>query len=115
MAVLIGILAALSLVGGVLLALGEQNVVWLVSGIVSFAILGGFSSMLGLLKEIRDNQKVIITHLKEGDYNTEQSGRGSTTQSTSSSSAARNHKTCPSCGEDNSSVAMYCHVCGARL
>ena len=73
MAVMLGILAAISLVGGFLLALTDENIVWAVSGIVSFAVLGGFASILTFLKEIRDNQNIIISELKKENTYTEES------------------------------------------
>ena len=51
MDILLWILAALGLVGGVILAF-DEGVVWLAAGLVSFAVLGGFASVLRLLNEM---------------------------------------------------------------
>ena len=51
MDVVLWIIAGLSLIGGTFMALDEKRVVWFVSGIISFALFGGFASVVGLLKE----------------------------------------------------------------
>lgn len=55
MAGLIWILAIVSSIGCVILGFGDGDIIWVAAGIVCFAILGGFASVIGLLKEISSN------------------------------------------------------------
>ena len=52
MDVLLWILATASLIGGIYLGVEEEEILWFASGLVSFAVLGGFASVIGNLKEI---------------------------------------------------------------
>ncbi len=54
MGTLLWILAILSLIGGFFAAIGEEEFVWLAGGLVSFALLGGFATVIARLTEIRD-------------------------------------------------------------
>ena len=53
MYILLMIIASLALLGGVVLGFSD-DAYWLAIGIVSFAVIGGFSKALSLLEEIRD-------------------------------------------------------------
>ena len=52
MELLLWILATLSLIGGVILGIDEEEIVWVASGLVSFALLGGFAVVITILKEM---------------------------------------------------------------
>ena len=72
MEILLWILAVLSLLGGLFLAIEEDYFVWLIAGLVSFAMLGGFASVISSLKGIQNTlnienytSKEIISLLKE--------------------------------------------------
>ena len=61
MDIVLWIIAGLSLIGGTFMALEEERVIWFVSGIISFALFGGFASVIGFLKE----QLSRLSELKE--------------------------------------------------
>ena len=54
MSTLLWTIAVLDLIGGIVIAVEMENFIGVVVGIVTFALVGGFASVVGLLSEIRD-------------------------------------------------------------
>ena len=65
---LLWILAVLSLIGGILLGIAEEEITWAASGLVSFALLGGFAVVITILKEMSNqlyNVKDVLAKIAE--------------------------------------------------
>lgn len=52
MSTLLWVIAVLDLIGGILLAVEMESFVWVVAGIVTFAIIGGFATVISTLNDI---------------------------------------------------------------
>ena len=52
MSTLLWVIAVLDLIGGILLAVEMESFVWVIAGIVTFAMIGGFATVISTLNDI---------------------------------------------------------------
>ena len=52
MSTLLWVIAGLDLLGGIVLAVEMESFVWIMAGIVMFAMIGGFATVISLLSDI---------------------------------------------------------------
>ena len=120
MNVLLWILGILGLLGGVFLGIDEEELLWIVSGVITFAIFGGFATVIGLLKEISSNTanlKADIAKLRASSTILPDQNPGSETtpseQTVETDLAVKDKFVCKSCGATSTGWYQKCPHCGA--
>ncbi len=128
MDVLLWILAVVSLIGGIYLGIDEEEFIWFASGLVSFAVLGGFASVISNLKDISSkltDVKGELTQLRSNENKTQIQNNPESTNSADTSTVENQvpaeiqieKETNPAVRQEMPKVPhiFYCKSCGAAF